>query len=236
MNHMKFVDPDKIGVVAREDPDSIILAEFDPPLETAGVQELVAAISTTPIRPDAVAVRVIEYKPDVHDSTALSLDRLSAHTDGSFLAEPPPWFLLSCRRADAGGGANTFIPVDDVVAAAPLWALEALTGAEFRFLKTYDGDLTESFVGPVLTRRSGDAAWLMRWRADHLYRPEPMRDNGSRAADATKWLHEYVEAADPIVHALSDGHLALIPNGRYLHGRTALTPGSRRCVLRAWVY
>ena len=236
MDHMRTVDPDKIGVAAQEDQDSIIVAEFDPPLETQGVQEVVSSLSTHATPPDSVDVRVIEYTPEVHDSTALSLDRLTSHTDGSFLDQPPPWFILSCRRADVGGGgASTFIPVDDIVGAAPSWVVDGLAQAEFRFLKTYDGDLTDSFVGPVLTRR-GDGAWLMRWRADHLYRPEPVRDNGTRAAEAAAWLHEHVDAAEPVVHALGDGHLALIPNGRFLHGRTALSSGSRRRIFRAWVF
>jgi alpha-ketoglutarate-dependent taurine dioxygenase len=236
MSYLRLVEPDDIGAAAREDRDSVLLAEFDPPLETRGVQRLVAGVSTGPTNPDAVEVRVITYQPEVQDSTALSLDRLSSHTDGSFLDQPPPWFVLSCRRADpGGGGASTFIPVEDVVSAAPSWVIEALATARFRFLKTYDGNLSDSFVGPVLTRRS-DGAWLMRWRADHLYRPEPVHDNGTRAADAAGWLHEFADAADPVVHALGDGHLALVPNGRFLHGRTALSPDSRRCILRAWVY
>jgi len=236
MDHLRLVDPAKIGVLAREDQDSVILAEFDPPLEADGVQDLVADLSTRPTSPKSVQLRAIEYTPEVRDSTALSLDRLAPHTDGSFLAQPPPWFVLSCRRADTGGGGeSTFILVDRVVAAAPPWVIDGLTSAEYRFLKTYDGDLTGSFVGPVLTRRH-DGAWLMRWRADHIYRPEPVHDNGTRATDAAKWLHEYVEAVEPVVHMLGDGHLALIPNGRFLHGRTALSPGSRRCVLRAWVF
>lgn len=236
MNHLRVVDPAELASAAAEDSESILLATFDPPLAAEGVQRLVADLSTRPISPPQVDVRVITYTPAVTDSTALSLDRLSQHTDGSFLSSPPPRFVLSCQRADDGGaGASTFTPVDDIVEAAPEWVVEALAVAQFRFLKTYDGDLSDSFVGPILSRRE-DGSWLMRWRADHLYRPEPVQDHGTRAAEAAAWLHEYAETCTPFVHSLATGQLALTPNGRYLHGRKALSTASTRCVLRAWVF
>lgn len=236
MTYLRVVDTEHLGEAAAESLDCVLLTTFDPPLTEDGVQRLVVAMSSRPIAPHEVDVRAITYTPEVTDSTALSLDRLSVHTDGSFLRTPPPRFVLSCRRADhEGGGASTFIPVDEIIAAAPEWVVEALSQATFRFLKTYDGDLTESFVGPALSHRE-DGAWLMRWRADHMYRPEPVEDNGTRAAAAAAWVHEYVESCTPVVHALVVGQLALIPNGRYLHGRTALSKASSRCILRAWMF
>lgn len=236
MNYLRQVATEDLARVAADDHDSILLASYDPPLTPPQVQVLVADISSSEVRSEEVAVRSVTPTPEIEDSTALSLDRLSSHTDGSFLPTPPPRFLLSCQEADpGGGGVSTFTPVDQIVEAAPDWVLDALSTAEFRFLKTYDGDLQESFVAPVLSRR-GDGAWLIRWRGDHIYRPEVVDEAGTRAEEATAWLYDHVKDSSPVMHSLDRGQLALIPNGRFLHGRTALTPGSNRCVLRAWVF
>src|SRR6202020_202609 len=146
-------------------PDDIVLCRFDQPLTQAEVQELVAELSSAPIMPDKVDVRVITHTPSVRDSTALSLDGLSLHTDGAFLAQPPRRFVLSCTNTDSGGGGvSLFVPVEFVLDCAPGWALAGLERATFRFLKSYDGDLTESYVGPVLSRDARGTPRI-RWRA-----------------------------------------------------------------------
>ena len=187
---------------------------------------MVSQLSSVPVAPEEVDVRVITYTPSVTDSTALSLDRLAPHTDGAFLDQPPPRFALSCIRTDdRGEGASTFIPVDVIVDSAPGWVVESLARASFRFLKTYDGDLTDSYVGPVLTT-DHDGARRIRWRADHLYRPEPGATlDGTRAAEAVP--HGCTSCGDlRAVRATScrpAASLWLIPNGRVVHGRTALS-------------
>jgi alpha-ketoglutarate-dependent taurine dioxygenase len=230
------VQPDEFVPGAQAAPDDVVLCRFSRPLTQAEVQEYVSHLSTVPVAPEEVDVRVITHTPSVTDSTALSLDRLALHTDGAFLAEPPPRFVLSCTRTDDGGeGASTLVPVDFIVASAPGWAVESLERASFRFLKTYDGDLTDSYVSPVLTTdRHG--ARRIRWRADHLYRPEVVDARDTRAAEAVAWLHELLETCDPFRYVLQAGELAVIPNGRVVHGRTALSDASHRELLRAWIF
>ena len=83
--------------------DQVVVCQFESPLPDADLQALAAALSVGNVQPETVAIRAIRYEPAVTDSTALSLDSLSMHTDGAFLPEPPRRFILSCRRADEGG-------------------------------------------------------------------------------------------------------------------------------------
>lgn len=230
------VEPRDLVSQAQASPDDAVLCRFDSPLTHAQVQEYVARLSSVPTAPGEVDVRTITHTPSVADSTALSLDRLALHTDGAFLAEPPARFVLSCTRAeDSGEGASTFVPVDYVLASAPAWAIKGLERASFRFLRTYDGDLTDSYVGPVLTTDE-NGTWRIRWRADHLYRPNVVDARSTRAVDAVAWLHELLETCDPFRYVLRAGELVVVPNGRVVHGRTALSEASRRELLRAWIF
>lgn len=235
MDHIRHVTVTELDACVATDRDHILVADVSPPLDAAGLAELVARFGTQPVDPESVDVRVVEHVPEVTDSTALSLDALAPHTDGSFLPDPPAWFALSAVRSDRGGGGRSlFHPVDDVVAAAPRWVVDALAEGRFRFLKTYDGDTSDSVVAPVLTRRD-DRAWLIRWRGDHIYRPEPVEPQDARGREAVEWLYAHLRDGTPVEHTLEDGQLALIPNGRFLHGRSALMPRSERQILRAWV-
>jgi alpha-ketoglutarate-dependent taurine dioxygenase len=230
------VEPGEFVAQAQSAPDDVVLCRFDQPLTQAEVQELVAELSSAPIAPDKVDVRVITHTPSVRDSTALSLDGLSLHTDGAFLAQPPRRFVLSCTHTDSGGGGmSLFVPVEFVLDCAPDWALAGLERATFRFLKSYDGDLTESYVGPVLSR---DACGIprIRWRADHLCRPCVVDAADTRATDAAAWLHELLEGCAPFRYTLRSNELAVVPNERVVHGRTALSLASSRELLRAWIF
>lgn len=90
-------------------------------------------------------------------------------------------------------------------------------------------------MGPVLTT-DHEGARRIRWRADHLCRPQVVDACGTRAAEAVVWLHELLETCDPFRYVLQAGELVVIPNGRVVHGRTALSDASRRELLRAWVF
>ena len=179
-------------------------------------------------------VRTVKNDPSIPNSTAMSTDALALHTDGSFLDCPPLRFLLSFSAKDPqGGGISTFMPVAKIIAAAPAWVLEALFAARLLFVRTYDGDLTVSYVGPALYR-SGSAV-CVRWRSDAIWRPQVIDPQGTRAADAVDWLHEFLGAAEPVRYAVQTGETLLVPNTAMLHGRTKLSPNSTREVLRAWV-
>ncbi|MET0133339.1 MAG: TauD/TfdA family dioxygenase [Kibdelosporangium sp.] len=230
------VAPDEFVERAQAMPDRLVVCRFREPLCEEQLQEHVAQLSSTRVEPAAVDVRVVTPVPEVADSTALSLDPLAPHTDGAFLAEPPSRFVLSCLRADpSGGGVSTFVSADTVVDRAPDRVLDGLRHGVFRFLRTYDGDLSTAFEGPVLDADARGAPRI-RWRADHLYRPAVVDARGTAAAEAVDWLYEFLRDAEPAAYALRTGELVVVPNGRVVHGRTALTAGSRRAVLRAWIY
>jgi len=179
-------------------------------------------------------LRTVRHDPTVTTSTALSLGALAFHTDGSFLERPPPRFMMSCIRADqGGGGVSTFYPLDDLLAALPGWAVDALRTADYLFPQGYDGDTGSSWTAPVLTGAAGDAR--IRWRSDHLFRPPVVRGRGVRADEAAEWLHEHLAAGGTLTYALRPGETIVVPNEMMLHGRTALTSGSERELLRVWV-
>jgi alpha-ketoglutarate-dependent taurine dioxygenase len=229
------VEPAELVACARGSGQAI-LCRFPEPLSVADVRALAVRLSTRSTVAEQVDVRVVRHQPEITDSTALSLEALAPHTDGAFLAAPPRLFLLSCSRADdGGGGASTLIPVEAIAEAAAPWALQALCTASYRFLMTYDGDLSTSHVGPVLTR-NGNGAWRIRWRADHIYLPAVVEARGTRAHDAAMWLRDFLGAAEPITHVLQAGEVLLVPNSRMVHGRRALSSDSRRELLRAWIF
>ncbi|HEY6803076.1 MAG TPA: TauD/TfdA family dioxygenase [Pyrinomonadaceae bacterium] len=179
-------------------------------------------------------VRMVKYDPAIPNSTAMSTDALPFHTDGSFLAQPPGRFMLSFSAKDqGGGGVSIFMPISRVLAAAPEWVLEALFSADYLFVKTYDGDLSVSHVGPALYRE--DSALRIRWRSDDIWRPKVVDARGTDAQGAVDWLHEFLYTAEPLSFAAETGDTVLVPNTLMLHGRTSMSPNSVREVLRAWV-
>jgi alpha-ketoglutarate-dependent taurine dioxygenase len=179
-------------------------------------------------------VRTVKYDPSIENSTAMSLNALPLHTDGSFLERPPARFMLSFSAKDPnGGGVSTFMPIAHILAAAPDWALEALFTADYLFPRTYDGDLTDSYVGPVLYRH--DSAIQIRWRSDDIWRPKVIEPRGTKAEGAVDWLHELLCTSEPLTYAAERGETMLVPNTVMLHGRTSLSRDSPREVRRAWV-
>lgn len=179
-------------------------------------------------------VRSVRNDPSIPNSTAMSLSALPLHSDGTFLAMPPERFLLSFSIKDpGGGGVSTFMPVTRILAAAPDWVLEALLTADYLFPRSYDGDLTASHVGPVLYRNG--SAMRIRWRSDDIWRPKVIDARGTKAAQSVDWLHEFLYTEQPFTYEANSGATVLVPNTLMLHGRTNLSPGSDREVLRAWV-
>ena len=179
-------------------------------------------------------IRTVRSDPSIVNSTAMSDKPLPMHTDGTFVASPPRRFLLSFIRTDGrGGGLSTFMPISDILAAAPGPVIEALLTADFLFPRGYDGDLSDSYVGPVLFR---DGTGLgIRWRSDDIWRPRVIDERGTDAVGAVGWLHEFLATSAPYAYAAQEGETLLVPNTVMLHGRTALSANSPRELLRVWV-
>lgn len=179
-------------------------------------------------------IRTVKYEPSIPNSTALSTDALPLHTDGSFLEKPPSSFMLSFLAKDqSGGGISTFMPVNRILAAAPDWVINGLASADFLFVRTYDGNLSDSYIGPVLYQKN--SSMRIRWRSDNIWRPKVIESRGTRAQEAVNWLHDYLCHTEPFQYAAETGDTLWVPNTLMLHGRTNLSPGSVREVLRAWV-
>jgi hypothetical protein len=228
--------PEELLEVAREVTGQILVCQFNSPLTVPHLTALACALSREGVNPDDLTIRAIRHEPAVTNSTALSLDALAMHTDGSFLAEPPRRFMLSCVKADeGGGGVSTLLPVGRIVEHAPDWVLKSLSTAEYRFLMTYDGDMAASFTGPVLSE-GPDGVTRIRWRGDHIYRPVPVRDDDGSAGKAAEWLYEFLGSCEPCTYELRHGELMIVPNGYFVHGRRALSPGSGREIIRAWTF
>ncbi|PWU19910.1 MAG: hypothetical protein C5B50_05620 [Verrucomicrobia bacterium] len=211
----------------------IVLREANPP----SIDELKAYCSKLGgicnFEPSA-DVRTVKYDPTVVNSTAMSLDALPLHTDGSFLKHPPRRFLLSFLSKDAdGGGVSTFMPISKILTSAPEWVLQACLNASFRFVKTYDGNLDDSFVGPILEREGGQMR--IRWRSDSIWRPKVVAAQGTRAAAAVDWMHDFLSISEPFKYAADTGETLLMSNTSMLHGRTRLSSNSTRVVLRVWL-
>lgn len=234
--HVHRTSPDALIEAVGKMTDQVVVCQFESPLADKDLQALAAMLSVGNVRPETIAIRAIRYEPAVTDSTALSLDSLSMHTDGSFLLEPPRRFILSCRRADeGGGGVSRLLPVSRIVDSAPRWVLRALRTAAYHFLMTYDGDLATSFTGPVLYDGQ-DGAERIRWRGDHIYRPAPAVTNDAEAVAAAEWLYSFLGSAESATYALRQGELMVVPNEFFVHGRSQLSPGSSREIMRAWAF
>lgn len=215
-------------------PRSLVVLRAGDPPSTREVRRYCRALGGVMPFEAAGEVRTVKNDPTIPDSTAMSLDALSLHSDGAFLAEPPPRFLLSFAVADpGGGGVSIFMPIYRILAEAPEWVTEALFTADYLFVRTYDGDLTDSYVGPVLYRQG--SLMRIRWRSDHIWRPKVADPRGTSAEDAVNWLHSFLADTEPATFAAVTGDTLLVPNTVMLHGRTRLSPGSPREVHRAWV-
>jgi hypothetical protein len=234
--HVRRTSPDALVETVVKLADQVVVCQFESPLSDKDLQALAATLSVGNARPETIAIRAIRYEPTVTDSTALSLDSLSMHTDGAFLPEPPRRFILSCRRADeGGGGVSWLLPVSRIVDSAPLWVLRALRTAAYRFLMTYDGDLATSFTGPVLYDGQ-DGAERIRWRGDHIYRPVPTANSDAKAAPAAEWLYSFLGSAESATYTLRQGELMVVPNEFFVHGRSQLSRDSSREIMRAWAF
>jgi len=218
---------------AEEYPRHVIVLRSPEPPSSAELRRYCLALGGILEFDRAAEIRTVRYEPSIPNSTALSLDALPLHSDGTFLERPPARFMLSFTVADPdGGGVSTFMPITHILAAAPDWVIEALLVGRFLFPRAYDGD-TDVYVGPVLYHER--SALRIRWRSDHLWRPKVIDAVGTDAQGAVDWLHKFLSTTEPLTYAAHTGETVLVPNTVVLHGRTRLSPDSPRELLRAWV-
>jgi hypothetical protein len=230
------VAPSEFVEVAAGDRDAVLVCAFEQALTADDVAAHATKLASVGNAVSVDDIRMVRYEPSVLNSTALSLEPLAPHTDGAFLESPPRQVILSCTKADQGGGGiSTLFSASFVAQCAPDWARDALREARYRFVQSYDGDTGVSFVGPVLWT-SDDGRTRIRWRGDHLYLPEVVDARGTRADDAVRWLYEFFQTSRPLTYLLDDGELMLTQNDLVVHGRLALSPDSRREVLRTWIF
>jgi hypothetical protein len=221
--------------LAMTNPTAIIVLRQEVPPTRQELRRIAIALGGIRSAPEFGEVRSVKYTPAVIDSTALSLQGLYLHTDGSFLQMPPGRFMLSFANSDpAGGGVSTFISVADILAFSPDWVLESLFTASYLFVRTYDGDMTDSVVSPVLNR-DPQGNITIRWRADELWRPQVIEGHGTKAEEAVHWLQDFLATIEPARYSANTGETLLVPNTVMLHGRTPLSEGSTREVLRVWL-
>ncbi len=243
--HSQFYDEPGLTAVVVEDlpafleaaerhPRSLVVLRADSPPSSVELRRYCLALGGVLEFEHSGEVRTVKYDPSIPDSTAMSLNALPLHTDGSFLERPPARFMLSCSAKDPdGGGVNTFMPITRILAAAPDWVLEALFTSDYLFVRSYDGDLTDSYVGPVIYRN--DSALRIRWRSDDIWRPKVVEPRGTNAEGAVDWLHDFLSNSQALTYAAEAGETLLVPNTVMLHGRTSLSRDSSREVLRVWV-
>ncbi|KAB8158822.1 hypothetical protein FH609_028975 [Streptomyces sp. 3MP-14] len=226
-------DPAEFVEAAGRLPRRLLVLRGERPVSPAELRRYCLALGGVLAFEAAAEIRTVRNDPTIPHSTAMSLAALPMHTDGTFLPRPPDRFMLSFVEVDeGGGGVSTLMPLARVLAEAPDPVIEALLTADFLFPRGYD-DLSDAFVGPVLYRERDGLR--IRWRSDDLWRPRVMADRGTDAAGAVDWLHAFLAETPPLTYAARPGETLLIPNTLMLHGRTALTPGSPRELLRVWV-
>jgi hypothetical protein len=147
------------------------------------------------------------------------------HTDLTFVPSPPSFFAMqSVVNYPDEGGISVFCDIDEAVAGLDAICLERLQAADFLFTAPAHYKGTSVVTFPILTRAdTGD--WRVRFRRDNLR----ARTRGAIAA--------VVDLVEALSHAafevmLDAGTVALIPNDRVLHGRTAFVGARDRATPR----
>jgi hypothetical protein len=208
------------------------------PVEGEEVVALGAALGIVAEQPGpAGPVLGFEVAPAaVPRSISTSREAFALHTDSATARRPHAYVGLACRVADAGGGGRSLLlGVDDV-----LGRVAARGGADAASdLRRRAYPLAAPGVAGAAPRRvalvGGPAgAPRLRYREEALRAgvaalPRPL---AARWARALALLTTTVEAAAPGVVDLAAGDVLLFDNGRMLHGRTALTQGARRRLVR----
>jgi len=185
--------------------------------EGGGAPSKKVSFTTVSIRPDALdrAQGVTAYS-----RTHLPL---APHTDSTYLPRPHELVAFQCVIAARDGGANTMVPVDDIVRALPEADRARLMEPVFPFGRVDDAILKEEPGGMCVRYYR---AQIDRAAAD---------GNGMSAAD-TALLDRFdtllERLAGNITLTLAPGEALFMNNTRVLHGRTGFAADSRRTLFR----
>jgi hypothetical protein len=216
------------------DPTCPALVVYAPELQPADLEKICLLLGKGVQGSRAFGqVRHIRYTGN-RLSVAESLDAHPMHTDGTFDVDPPRYFLLYVVEQDDGdGGTSLLLPTQPILMQQSRDSIQALLEEPVRFERKDPKGFTDSWVGPLLTHEPDGLNF--RWRYDDMVFPRPLDPSGRFLPKAILDLRKAIEAATPIQYKAAKGELLLVPNRRYLHGRTKLNPGSQRHLLRAWI-
>lgn len=187
--------------------------------DTAGVFDLVREIRNDPQSTKSIALSAAEHPP---------------HTDGSFDDCPPKRFLLQFVEMDGhGGGTSTFWSIPTLLEKMPTVYRNVLSNTPAQFVRSDDNGKTADFMGPMIYSRP-DGGIALRYRNDTQVRPQPIGDV-SLFNEAVGWIETYLAQTAPVKYQAQAGDIIIVNNDAVLHGRTALSPNSRRLVRRIWI-
>jgi hypothetical protein len=180
-------------------------------------------------------VRTIANVPGTR-SIAKSLSGHPMHTDGTFMDEPPTFFLLRFDKVDPGGGGmSEFLPVSDLLGTLEARHFKVLAGERVRFARRDDAGDIDAWEGTLLGHDPfGRLAF--RWRYDDEVRPEPVEPVAAELVQAIRRIRALIARLPRLTYAAREDDVICVPNRTWLHGRTALSPGSDRQVRRVWVH
>jgi hypothetical protein len=179
-------------------------------------------------------VRDIRFTGDP-SSIAESFGAHPLHTDGTFETNPPSFFLLYVIETDSAfGGENLLVPLEPILASLAHTHLQKLLESPVRFARRDKDGIVDEWAGALLSY-SSTCGLSCRWRYDDHVRPEAVDSYDTGLINAIDAMHKAIESIPPIRYFAERNDLLLIPNKHYLHGRTALSPDSKRHILRAWI-
>jgi tetratricopeptide (TPR) repeat protein len=176
-----------------------------------------------------VSFTTVSIRPDALDRaqgvTAYSRTHLplAPHTDSTYLPRPHELVAFQCVIAAREGGANTMVPVDDIVRALPEADRVRLMEPVFPFGRVDDAILKDTGSGMVVRYYR---AQIDRAAADG----RPMAATDIALLDRFDALLDRL--AGNIELTLAPGEALFMNNTKVLHGRTGFAPDSRRTLFR----
>jgi tetratricopeptide (TPR) repeat protein len=209
------------GIQGRSAMEALLSAVAHPDGHPAGAEE---KISFTRVRIDNDKVGK-KAEATHYSRTHLPL---APHTDSSNTERPHELIAFQMIRADASGGENTLVPVDDILKKLDGETIALLSESVYPFgRKRY----------PVLS--STDAGTEIRYytaQIKHSMDPGSVQLSALHR-NALSALDEVLDQlADRMRVRLEDGDTLIVNNRRALHGRTGFSEDSQRLMNRYRLY